>query len=68
MGLKFTTAGEYIKDMNMKWAIMVVAAGMEGEKWIYVSNKNGSPIVFDTHAAAEDFASSYKHHKIVEYV
>ena len=66
--MKFTTAGEYVKDMNMQWAIMVLALGNEGEKWIFISNKDGSPMVFDTHLHAEHYASQYKNHRIVEYV
>jgi hypothetical protein len=52
----------------MKWAIMVVASGRDGEKWIFISNKDGSPMLFDNHLHAEHYASQYKNHKIVEYV
>lgn len=53
----------------MKWAVMVA---FENGDWIYVTERtddygNLSPVLFDTHQAAEDFASIYKHHKIVEY-
>ena len=51
----------------MKWAVMVPALGKNGDVWIYVTDEAGFPLVFHTHAAAEDFASNIKHHKIVEY-
>jgi hypothetical protein len=51
----------------MKWAVMKPALGRNGDVWIYVTNALGKPLVFDTHAAAEAFASNIKHHKIVEY-
>ena len=55
--------------MVMKWAVMVAFG--EGD-WMYVTERtddygNLTPVLFDTHQAAEDFASIYKHHKIVEY-
>lgn len=51
----------------MKWAVMQLAIGKKGEVWVYVTDDVGFPLVFHTHAAAEDFASNIKHHKIVEY-
>ena len=51
----------------MKWAVMQLASGKKGEVWVYVTDDVGFPLVFHTHAAAEDFASNIKHHKIVEY-
>jgi hypothetical protein len=55
--------------MVMKWAVKVSFG--KGD-WIYVTERtddyrNLPPVLFDTHQAAEDFASIYKHHKIVEY-
>lgn len=55
--------------MVMKWAVKVSFG--KGD-WIYVTERtddygNLTPVLFDTHQAAEDFASIYKHHKIVEY-
>ena len=53
----------------MKWAVKVPFG--EGE-WLYVTERtddygNLTPVLFDTHQGAEDFASIYKDHMIVEY-
>jgi hypothetical protein len=53
----------------MKWAVKVTFG--EG-LWLYVTERtddygNLTPVLFDTHQAAEDFASIYKYHMIVEY-
>ena len=54
----------------MKWAVMVAFG--EGD-WLYVTERtddygNLTPVLFDTHQAAEDYASIYKQHQIVEYI
>lgn len=54
--------------MGMKWAIQVPFDGT----WLFLTQytEDGerlTPVLFDTHQAAEDFASIYKQHKIVEY-
>jgi hypothetical protein len=54
---------------EMKWAVKVPFG--EGD-WLYVTERtddygNLTPVLFDTHQAAEDFASIYKDHMIVEY-
>ena len=53
----------------MKWAIQVPFDGT----WLFLTQytEDGErliPVLFDTHQAAEDFASIYKQHKIVEYI
>lgn len=53
----------------MKWAVKRLAVGKKDRVWIwlYVTDDVGFPLLFCTHAQAEDFASNMKHHKIVEY-
>jgi len=51
----------------MKWVVYIPVVGMDGEKWIYLFDKTGQMLVFDTHEAAEQAASTYKHHRIMEY-
>lgn len=57
------------RSMGMKWAIQVPFDG----SWLFLvqyteDGERLTPVLFDTHQAAEDFASIYKHHKIVEYI
>jgi len=51
----------------MKWVVYIPVMGKGGESWIYLFDKSGEMLIFDTHEAAEQAASQYKHHRILEY-
>lgn len=51
----------------MKYAIYLPVLGKDGEKWIYLFNKTGAPILFETKEAAELVAEEYLHARVVEY-
>ena len=51
----------------MSWVVYIPVMGKGGESWIYLFDKSGEMLIFDTHEAAEQAASQYKHHRILEY-
>lgn len=51
----------------MKYAVYLPVLGKDGEKWIYLFDKTGAPILFSTREGAEIIASEYKYARVVEY-
>lgn len=51
-----------------KWAVMMPALSSEGEVWIYRTDKQGNPYVYNTYQIAAEMAEMFTgQHKIVEY-